>query len=140
MNFQENIKEGFAKETKIDIIRAKNLIKSANESIDTAKNIILKNSSLKSIFRELYKGLRQYCEAIGYIKGYKFLSHDSITYFLRDNLKEEIIANKFDRYRKLRNGINYYGDSVSKETVEEAMEEIPKIITILSKYAAKTAL
>ena len=134
MNFQECIREGFAKETKIDIIRAKNLIKSASESIDTAKNITLKESSLKSIFRELYEGLRQYCEAIGYTKGYKFLSHDSVTYFLRDNLKEDIISNKFDRYRILRNGINYYGDSISQETVEEAKAEIPKIINILSKY------
>jgi len=134
MRFEESIKEGFAKKTKIDLIRAKSLIKSSKESIETAKTIVIKESSLKSIFRELYEGLRQYCEALGYIKGYKFLSHESITYYLDDILKENILSNKFDRYRKLRNGINYYGDDISEESVKEALVEIPKMINILSKH------
>lgn len=134
MRFEECLKQGFAKETKIDKIRAKSLIKSSKESIETAKNIPIKESSLKSIFREFYEGLRQYCEAIGYLKGYKFSSHEAITFFLKDILKEEIISNKFDRYRKLRNGINYYGDSISEESVKDAAIDIPKIINILTKY------
>ncbi|MBI4453716.1 hypothetical protein HY636_03670, partial [Candidatus Woesearchaeota archaeon] len=78
---------------------------------------------------------REYCEAIGYLKGYKFLDHESITYFLRDILKEEHISKKFDRYRKLRNGINYYGDDVNIETIKEAIIEIPELVKELYKYS-----
>ena len=79
--------------------------------------------------------MREYCEAIGYLNGYKFLDHESIGFFLRDRLKEGVVFNKFDRYRKLRNGINYYGDDVEIETVKEAISEIPKMVKELSKYS-----
>jgi hypothetical protein len=46
--------------------------------------------------RELYEGMREYCEAIGYLRGYKFQDHESITYFLRDILKEQSISMKFE--------------------------------------------
>lgn len=134
MRFEESIKSGFAKETKKDIIRAKSLIKSSKEAIETANNITLDEKSLKSVFRESYEGFRQYCEAVGYIKGYKFLSHEAISYFLKDKLNEDKISYIFNRYRKLRDGINYYGESVTKETVLEALQTIPKAIKELSKH------
>ncbi|MEM4214913.1 MAG: hypothetical protein QW484_00920 [Candidatus Pacearchaeota archaeon] len=133
-NFQECLEEGKAKKVPINSIRAKSLIKSSEQAITTAKTIPLTEVSLKTIFRELYEGLRECCEAIGYMKGYKFLDHISIAFFLRDVLKQESAAKKFDRYRKLRNGINYYGEDININTVKEALEDIPKIIGSLKRY------
>ena len=132
--FDQSLAEGYVKRIPISTLRAKSLIKSAEEAIATAKDIPLKEGKLKSIFRELYEGLREYCEAMGYLKGYKFQTHEVITHFISDILKEENISKKFDRYRRLRNGINYYGESIAKETVQEALEEIPKIKKELEKY------
>ena len=132
--FEQGLNERNVKKIPINSIRTKSLIKSAKEAIETAKEIPLEESKLKSILRELYEGLREYCEAIGCLKGYKFLNHEIITNFIREILKEEAIAKKFDRYRKLRNGINYYGESIAKETVQEALEEIPQIMQSLEKY------
>lgn len=116
-------------------IRASSLIKSSIQAIETAKVIQLNSITLKSILRELYEGLREYCEAIGYLRGYKFLDHESIAYFLKDILKEQSVSTKFDRYRKLRNGINYYGEDIDIETVKEAIMEIPRLIKELEKYS-----
>lgn len=110
MNFKDSLIEGKAKKIMPHKIRASSLFKSSIQAIETAKIIQLNSNTLKSILRELYEGLREYCEAIGYSKGYKFQDHESITYFLRDVLKEQSIFIKFDRYRRLRNGINYYGE------------------------------
>ena len=57
------------------------------------------------------------------------------TYFLKDILKEPSASAKFDRYRKLRNGINYYGEDLDIETVKEAIIEIPKLVKELEKYS-----
>ena len=119
----------------INKLRASSLFKSSIQAIETAKVIQLNPNTLKSILRELYEGLREYCEGIGYLKGYKFLDHESITYFLKDILKEENISKKFDRYRKLRNGINYYGEDIDIETIKGAIIEIPKLIKELEKYS-----
>ncbi|MBI2140572.1 hypothetical protein HYU14_06630 [Candidatus Woesearchaeota archaeon] len=42
---------------------------------------------------------------------------------------------KFDRYRKLRNGINYYGENIEIETVKEAVINIPQLVKELEKYS-----
>ncbi len=139
-SFEESITEGYVKKIPINKIRTKSLIKSSEQAIKTAKEIQLKIESAKSVLRELYEGLREYCEAIGYLKGYKFLSHESITYFLRDILAEEKISSKFERYRKIRNGINYYGNEISIETVKEALNDIPQIIIDLNKYLKEVIL
>ncbi|MDD5133656.1 MAG: hypothetical protein PHD81_00735 [Candidatus Nanoarchaeia archaeon] len=135
MNFENSLIEGKAKKVIINKQRALSFFKSSMQAIETAKLIQLDKNSSKSILRELYEGLREYCEAIGYSKGYKFLDHESITYFLRDILNEQDIYKKFDRYRKLRNGINYYGEEIDIETVKEAIIEIPNLVKELEKYS-----
>jgi len=133
MNFENSLVNGKAKKVMPNKARASSLFKSSIQAIETAGAIQLNQNTLKSILRELYEGLREYCEAIGYLRGYKFLDHESVGYFLRDILKEQSASMKFDRYRKLRNGINYYGEDIDIETVKEAIIEIPKLIKELEK-------
>ena len=135
MNFENSLNDGKAKKVMPNSIRASSLFKSSIQAIETAKVIQLNPNTLKSVLRELYEGLREYCEAIGYLRGYKFLDHESIGYFLRDILKEQSVSMKFDRYRRLRNGINYYGEDINVETVKEAIIEIPELVKKLKKYS-----
>ena len=135
MNFENSLIEGKVKKIMPNRIRSSSLFKSSIQAIETAKIIQLNSNTLKSVLRELYEGLRECCEAIGYLRGYKFLDHESITCFLKEILKEEVISKKFDRYRKLRNGVNYYGEDVDMETVKEAIKEIPLLVKELKKYS-----
>jgi hypothetical protein len=64
MNFEQIIREGFAKRVPVDRLRAGSILKSSRQTISTAKSIAVNKDSLKTIFRELYEGLRQECEAI----------------------------------------------------------------------------
>ena len=135
MNFENSLIEGKVKKVTPNNIRASSLFKSSIQAIETAKLIQLNQNTLKSVLRELYEGLREYCEAIGYLKGYKFLDHESIGFFIRDILKEQSLFKRFDRYRKLRNGINYYGEDIDIETLKEAVIEIPIMIKDLGRYS-----
>ena len=137
MNFQFSLNSGKAKKVMPNKIRASSLFKSSIQAVETAKEIPLTVKTSKTILRELYEGMREYCEAIGYLNGYKFLDHESIGFFLRDILKEQSLFKKFNRYRKLRNGINYYGDDIDVETVKEATSEIPNLVKELEKYSEK---
>ena len=134
MTFQRSIEQGFASRITINKIRAKSLVVASKEAIQTAKEMPLKDEKLKSIIRELYEGLRQFCEAIGYTKGLKFNNHEVVADFLRDELKEPSLALKFDKYRRIRNGVNYYGDAIPVESVKEALNEIPTMIKTLEKH------
>jgi hypothetical protein len=134
MNFETLIREGIVKKVNIDLIRAKSLIKSSEQALNTAIIIPVKEETLKTLLRELYESLRGYCEAIGYIKGYKFFNHESISYFLEESLREKEVSLKFDRYRKLRNGINYYGNTIEMNSVKEALIEIHLLIKKLGNH------
>ena len=133
-NFEISIRNRKVREVPANFLRAKSLIKSSEEAVKSAKEIPLTEGKQKTILRELYEGLRQFCEAIGYQKGYQFLDHESITFFIDEILKENSIATKFDRYRKLRNGINYYGNELLLKTTKEALSEVPRMIGVLRKY------
>lgn len=135
MNFQFSLDSRKAKKVMPNKIRASSLFKSSIQAVETAKEISLTIKTSKTILRELYEGMREYCEAIGYLRGYKFLDHESVGFFLRDILKEQSLFKKFDRYRKLRNGINYYGEDINIETVKEAILEIPVLMKELEKYS-----
>jgi len=74
---------------KKDLIRSKSLKKMSKESPRISNLIKIKESSINIIFRELYEALRQDIESIGYFKEDNFRSHESITVFLREILKEE---------------------------------------------------
>ena len=137
MSFEFSLNHGKVKKVGINNIRALSLFKSSIQAVETVKKIPLNINTSKTILRELYEGLREYCEAIGYLHGYKFLDHESIGFFLRDVLKEKSGFKKFDRYRRLRNGINYYWDSVEVEIVKEAILEVPKLIGELKRYSIK---
>lgn len=139
MSFKESLIIGKVKRVITNKIRASSLFDSSIQAIETVKTIPLNTRTSKSILRELYEGLREYCEAIGYLNGYKFLDHESITSFLKEIFQENTLSIKFDRYRKLRNGINYYGESINIETVKESLIEIPKIIEGLKKHSKRVS-
>lgn len=137
MNFEFSLNGGKVKKVMPNKIRASSLFKSSIQAVETAKEIPLTVKTSKTILRELYEGMREYCEAIGYLYGYKFLDHESIGFFLRDILTEQSVFKKFDRYRKLRNGINYYGNDIDIKTVKEAVSEIPGLVKDLEKHSKR---
>ena len=50
---------------------------------------------------------------------------------------ENLIAEKFDRFRKIRNGINYYGKNITSEECKENIKEIIKLINMLKEKYLK---
>lgn len=115
-----------------DIQKSKALIKMSDNNFKTISKVHLNESTSSIIFTMLYECLRQILEAISLIEGYKIYSHEAyVAYLIK--LNESSISEKFDRFRKLRNGVNYYGKPILKETTENAKQEITIIINDLVK-------
>lgn len=79
-----------------------------------------------------YSALRQILEAMTLLRGLKFYSHEAYTAYL-NGLGEERAAATFDRYRVLRNRIEYDGRSVGRATAEEALREMELLVRLLRK-------
>jgi|SRR3989344_4759539 len=130
MKLQEFIEKGMVRKSTKDISLAKSLILTANIDLMFLKNLEINDNSARKIMTNYYDVLRSLLEAISCLDGYKIYSHEAFFFLLKEK-GENQIAQKFDRFRKIRNSINYYGKNISVEEVKENKEEIIKIIDTL---------
>jgi len=112
MKFEDFIGKGQVRKASKDISLAKSLVKTAYTDLEFLNTVPLNENSARKVMGNYYDVLR----------------------FLKEK-GEVIIAEKFDRFRKLRNKINYYGKDISIEEAKENSDEIKKIINVLKlKY------
>jgi hypothetical protein len=132
MNFKDFITSGKVVISESDKEKSKSLKKMSISNLQALKKIVINEENSSIILSQSYESLRQILEAMTLIEGYKVYSHEAYTYYLEE--KNEITyANRFDRLRKLRNGVNYYGKPVSKETALISLKEIEEMIDYLNK-------
>jgi hypothetical protein len=134
MNFQSFIKQGKVRRGEPDISMSKSLVKMSENHILFLKSLEITETSCNTIFTTYYEALREIIEAITIKYGYKVYSHEAFTFYLKEKLNETAVAEKFDRYRRLRNNVNYYGKPISTDETKIAKEDIQKIIQKLRTH------
>lgn len=136
MRFQDFIDDQKARKSSTDKQLAKSLISMSDTHIEAIKALRMSEIAASTIMTTYYEALREIVEAIAAKSGYRVYSHEAFTYFLRE-LGEDTIANKFDRFRKIRNNINYYGKQIDKKSAANNIKEIENIINELKQKFLK---
>lgn len=132
MKLNDFMGKGKVKIISKDIALAKSLVSTAKNDLKFLKSLKINSNSARKIMANYYDILRSILEAISVFDGYKIYAHEAYTCYLKEK-NENLIAEKFDRFRKIRNGINYYGKNISVEEVKENSFEIIKLINELKK-------
>ncbi len=134
MNFKDCIQKGLLRISTPDRILSKSLLLTSKNDLVFLNKLDINENSSRKIMSNYYDVLRSILEAIASIDGFKIYSHEAFTYFLKEK-NEVSISLKFDRFRKIRNSINYYGKDISVEETKENIVEIKEIIkTLIDKY------
>ncbi|MBS3128272.1 hypothetical protein J4410_03945 [Candidatus Woesearchaeota archaeon] len=76
----------------------------------------------------LYDALREYLECVAMEKGFKIYNHECYTAFLKEILHFSMEGDIFDNARKVRNGINYYGKTVTQEEASQMLLDLKVLI------------
>ncbi|HLC33306.1 MAG TPA: hypothetical protein VJJ82_05755 [Candidatus Nanoarchaeia archaeon] len=132
--FNDFLKNGKVRKGQPDIALAKSLIAMSTRTLRYAQESNLTEENASPVLVNYYESLRQICEAICAKNGYKVYSHEAFTVYLNEILREERTAENFDRLRKLRNGVNYYGESVSLSETQASAKKVVELIAHLQKY------
>jgi len=119
---------------------AKSIIEISDRRINFLKPQKIDSNNAPIILSEYYEALHEICRAIFAVKGFKTHSHESITAFLKEVLNENEFSVIFDRYRKIRNGINYYGKTVGASEAELCSQECINAINKLKNHHLKGVL
>ena len=137
MKLKDFIEKKLVKKISPDHALAKSLQKTAEKDLTFLKNTPINQDSARKITSNYYDVLRSLIEALTTLDGYKMYSHEAYTHYLKEK-GEEHLAEKYDRYRKIRNKINYYGEDINTEEAKEYTKEITQLIEILKKKLQKT--
>ena len=137
MKFEDFIKSGHVKKAVKDIQLAKSLVETAEQDLEFLGSIALSSISSRKIVSNYYDVLRSLLEADASLSGFKVYSHEAFTYYLKEN-QEENSSSKFERLRKIRNAINYYGKSISMEEAEDTVNELKNFIEQIKSRILRT--
>ncbi len=140
MSWEDCLEEGLVRKASPDKELAKSLVKMSENRINFIKSVSTDVTNAPILLAECYEALREICEATIALKGFKVYSHQCITYFLKDILSESNIAEIFDKFRKIRNSINYYGRTITVDESKNGIEEILEIIDKLKKHITDVKL
>ncbi len=131
MDWKECINRRIIKEVGKD----NNLIKSTRQiaSIKVKSADFLSNDLYYGKISLLYDALREYLECIALEKGYKIYNHECYSAFLKEIINLSNEADKFDNLRKIRNGINYYGQEFSQVEANKIIKDLKELINKFQK-------
>ena len=73
------------------------------------------NKKPKTIFENVYDSLRDFCDALLALEGFKSYSHEASIAFLLKKGFDIATVSKFDNLRYMRNGSKYYGRQITPE-------------------------
>lgn len=136
MNFKNFIEKGQIKVISKDMALVKSLVNTSDGDLKFLESLEINKNSSRKIMTNYYDILRSVLEAVSILDGYKIYAHEAYTIYLKEK-GEDLISEKFDRFRKIRNGINYYGEDITVEEVKENSAEIIKLIEELKKKYLK---
>ncbi len=136
MNFNDFISNKLVRRAQVDIGLIKSLTQNAKQDLCFLNELKINENSARKIMTNYYEILRSVLEAISAKDGYKIYSHEAFTYFLKEK-GENLFSIKFDRFRRIRNSINYYGKSISIEETKENIQEIKNMVKKLTEKYLK---
>ncbi|MFH1408292.1 MAG: hypothetical protein ABIH34_00120 [Nanoarchaeota archaeon] len=118
--FEAFIKEMKVKKGSPDPIEAQSLFKQSEQRLSDLIMLPLSDSNASFRFESAYEVMREALQAFLALRGFKPYSHEAIFVFCKEH---ELLSMseymKGNRYREIRNDINYRGKTVIKSDAEE---------------------
>jgi hypothetical protein len=124
MDWKECKNKRLVKEVSIDNSLVRSLISSSAKKFESNNRLKLDKVTATTKISIAYESLREILEAIALLKGYKIYNHECFCAFLDEICKDKESSNNFDRFRLIRNKINYYGKDIEENESKQLIQEI----------------
>jgi len=137
MNWDECKIKQFVKEVQIDKELISSLLEQSKKKLITDAFSPLNKDTASTKVSLNYDSLREILEAVAIKKGFKIYNHDCFSGFLKEILKLEKESFDFDRFRRIRNSINYYGKDISIDDAQKLINEIIELRSLILEVYLK---
>ncbi len=137
MRWDECKKSGLVKPASKDLGLINSLIFESKKKLKTDSYSPLNEETASTKFVLNYDALREILEALAIQRGFKIYNHECFSSFLKDVLKMEKEAFEFEKIRRIRNAVNYYGQDLTVQDFKELLNIVSelriKLINILNE-------
>ncbi|MBT3406669.1 hypothetical protein HN419_05900 [Candidatus Woesearchaeota archaeon] len=135
MDWNDCLSTKLAKSISFDCPLFNSLINSSEKRVSSSELLPLNSTTATSKISLYYEALREILEALSIRSGYKIYNHECYTSFLKEVLFDFDLASEFDKARRIRNKINYYGVEISINGAKEILGRLERARKqILTKY------
>ena len=132
MPFDYFLKMQEVRKTSANLELAKSLIKDMKERINKT-NMLDIDVFAKIIFENIYDGLRDFCDSLLALDGFKSYSHQaSISYLFKKGFDISVVE-ELDGFRYKRNGSKYYGEEIGPSDAKEIKDFYNRIKVKINK-------
>ncbi|MEK6954667.1 MAG: hypothetical protein AABX01_06660 [Candidatus Micrarchaeota archaeon] len=137
-DFQFYVDAGVVKKGSPNLENAAALMEKSLSRLAYVREQKISNETAPFVFEDIYEALREGCQALMELKGYKPYSHEAHIAFLREFYKfpQPLLA-AFDRLRILRNKAVYGAAHISPETCREALGFIVSVLPEFKRHFDK---
>lgn len=137
MDIDDCYKKNFIKKTRLDVELIKSLLEMSEIKEIAVNSAKIDKVNISAYVSMAYDSLRESLEALCISLGYKVTSHVCLGELLKSLIKDFNFSD-FDRFRYIRNGINYYGTKIEFKQGKEIMSKMFAMRKeILKKYLSK---
>ncbi len=124
-DFDFFLAKGDVRKQKPDPNLAKATLREGVERLAFAQNL---NAKPKYVLENAYEAMREAADALLYYDGYKSYSHEASILYCKIKGFGEADLRSFDRFRKIRNSIKYYGKDCAEDDAHAAVVLAEKVI------------
>ena len=123
MELSECERKGFIKKAVPSISLVKSLLEISETKQIAMSSAKIDETTINAYLPMAYDSLREILEALCTLHGYKVTNHVCLGELLR-KLESDFDYTSFDRFRYIRNGINYYGRRIDFTQGKEIISKI----------------
>ena len=123
MDLEDCKRKGFIRKTSKNKELVMSLIEMSNLKEDVVKTSVIEGDKVSVFLPIAYDSLREILEGICIMHGFKVTSHVCVEKLL-ESIYKDVSFVEFDRFRYVRNSINYYGEKVDPNQGKEIIDKI----------------
>jgi len=123
MKFEEYLKSGKVRRSRVQESLATSLIIAAREDYMHIRDTKITRESASFLFKNIYDCIHKMFESRLVVNGYKSYDHSATIQFVyENNLIDKRTAESMDKFRKLRNDIQYRGVNATADEAKNIKE------------------
>lgn len=121
--FDAYVERGDVRQRDTDPAMARNLYHRGQRKFRNMERLGIREGTATDYLENVYEAAKMLVQAFMALDGYSPYSHEAIVAYAIDHLAVDgATANRFDKYRKLRNDVAYRGDVATEREAEEVRE------------------